>query len=83
MLEKVRSPKILFDILEILIYKRKLNLVKYNKKIQKRLHIDQSSYNKFILIKEMNDKYQLNIKGPEHNVLELEKIVKHMLSDYI
>ena len=57
--------------MKILEKKRKLNILKYNKEIMNRLNIQKNDFEDFILLKEFNEKYNLNIKDLEIDELNL------------
>ena len=81
MLNKVRSIKILNIILGILKKRIELKLIKYNKKTIKKLNIKKEDFEQFILPKEMNLKFNLNIKDIDINGLNLEN--KNLVNDII
>ena len=62
MLNNIKSIKILNIILGLLKKRLKLKLLKYNKKMRNKLNIAKEDYEQFILLKEMNLKFNLNIK---------------------
>ena len=81
MLNKIRSIKILNIILGILKKRIELKLIKYNKKKIKKLNIKKEDFEQFILLKEMNLKFNLNIKDIDINGLNLEN--KNLVNDII
>ena len=81
MLNKVRSLKILNIILGILKMRIKLKLLKYNKKILKKLNIKKEDFEQFIFLKEINRKFNLNIKDIDIKELNLEN--KNLVTDII
>ena len=72
MLNKVRSIKILNIIIGYLKMRIKLNLFKYNKKMINKLNIKKEDFEQFILLKEMNLKFNLDIKDIDIKELNLE-----------
>ena len=71
MLDKIRSLKILNIIFRNIRKKSKLNILKYNKKIQDKLNIDMKDFKDFKLLKELNQKFNLDIKDTEVTRLNL------------
>ena len=61
MLNRVQSKYILDKIFENIRNKRKWNIVKYNKRIRDRLDIDKKIFEEYLILKEFNMKYDLNI----------------------
>ena len=72
MLNKVKSLKILNIILGILKKRIELKILKYNKKIMNKLKIKKEDFEQFILLKELNFKFNLDIKDIDINELDLE-----------
>ena len=70
MLNKIRSIKILNIILGILKKRIELKLLKYNKKIMNKLNIKKEDFEQFILLKDMNIKFNLDIKD-----IDIEKLL--------
>jgi Leucine-rich repeat (LRR) protein len=68
MLDNVKSKYILEAIFECMRNKKKLNILRFNKRIKKRLNITKEDYDKFIL-EEFNFMYNLNI---DINIKEYE-----------
>ena len=62
MLDNVKSKYIVKEIFENIKNKRKLNIVKYNKRIKIKLDIDKEDFEIYITLKEFNNKYYINIK---------------------
>ena len=52
--------------------KRKLNIIKYNKKILNRLDINKEHFENYIALKEFNNKYDINIEDIDIKELNLE-----------
>ena len=65
MLDKVRSKYIIEKIFGNIKNKRKLNIIKYNKRILLRLNINREHFKKYILLKEFNKKFHTNIEDIE------------------
>ena len=72
MLNNVKSISILNIILGLLKKRIKLKLVKYNKKFINKLYIMKEDFEQFILLKEINLKFNLNIKDIDIKELSLE-----------
>ncbi len=62
MLEKIRSTYIIDIIFNNLRNKRKLNIIKYNKKTIFRLNIKEEDFKVYSFLKEFNEKYNSNIE---------------------
>ena len=58
MLSKIRSNYILKQLLEMIRYKRKLNIIKYNKRIKIKLNIKKEDFKVYIALKKFNNKYR-------------------------
>ena len=72
MFRKIRSNKILGDIFGKMRFMRKLKIVIYNKEIQKRLYITQETFETFNVIKQMNQKFNLNIKDIDQSEIKID-----------
>ena len=84
MLNKVRSIKILNIILVTLKKRIELKLLKYNKKIMNKLNINKEDFEQFILLKEMNLKFSLDIKDIDIKELDLRnKALEIDIIDYL
>ena len=81
MLNNIRSRKILNIILGALKKRIELKLFKYNKKMINKLNITREDFEQFILLKEMNLKFNLDIKDIDIKELNLEN--KNLDSDII
>ena len=73
MLNRVNSKYILDKIFENMRNKRKLNIVKYNKRIRDRLDIDKKNYEEYMILNEFNMKYDLNIEDFDIKELNLRR----------
>ena len=62
MLNKVRSLKTLNIIIALLKKRIELKLFKYNKKMINKLNIEKEDFEQFTVLKEMNLKFNLDIK---------------------
>ena len=71
MLNNIKSKKILNIILGTLKKRIELNLFKYNKKMINKLNITKDDFEQFILLKDMNLKFNLNIKDIDIKELNL------------
>ena len=59
MLDKVKSKNTLKKIFERIKNKRKLNIIKYNKRIKIKLDINKEDFEIYITFKEFNNKYNI------------------------
>ena len=73
MLENVKSTYIIKEIFEKIKNKRKLNIIKYNKRILVRLNINKEEFEIYITLKEFNNKYNTNIEDIDEKELNLSK----------
>ena len=71
MLVKIRSKYIIKEIFNNMKNKRKLNIIKYNKKILGRLNINKEQFENYITLKEFNNKYYTNIEDIDLKELNL------------
>ena len=71
MLDKLKSKCILKKIFEIIKRKRKLNIIKYNKRISFKLNINKEDFEIYIILKEYNKKYNTNIDDIDSKELDL------------
>ena len=62
MLDNVKSEYIVKEIFKKIKNKRKLNIIKYNKRIKNRLNISKDDFEIYINLKEFNIKYKTNIE---------------------
>ena len=62
MLDNVKSKYILKEIFVNIKNKRKLNIIKYNKKLKINLDINEKNLEIYITLKEFNNKYKINIE---------------------
>ena len=72
MLNNIKSKKILNIILRTLRKRIELKIFKYNKGMQKKLNIRKEDFEKFKFLKEINTKFNLDIKDIENQELNLE-----------
>ena len=61
MFDNVKSKYILKEIFEKMKNKRKLNIIKYNKRIKFKSNINKKDFEIYISLREFNDKYNTNI----------------------
>ena len=73
MLDKVKSKNILKVIFEMIKNKRKVNIIKYNKRIMIKLNINKEDFEIYITLKKFNNKYNTNIEDIDIKVLNLRK----------
>ena len=71
MLDNVKSKFIFKEIFEKIKNKRKLNIIKYNKRIKIGLNINKEYYEIYINLKEFNNKYNTNIDDIDIKELNL------------
>ena len=72
MLDKVKSKNIIKKIFGNMRNKRKLNIIKYNKRILIRLNINKEQFENYIILKQFNEKYNTNIEDIDIKQLNLE-----------
>ena len=73
MLDKIKSKFILKNIFRKIKNKRKLNIIKYNKRILNRLNIVKEDFEMYIRWKELNYKYKTNIEDLDIKELDLSR----------
>ena len=71
MLDSVKSIYLLIKIFEKIKNKRKLNIIKYNKRIKDKLEIHKEDFEIYVILKEFNNKYNTNIENNEIKELNL------------
>ena len=76
MLKEIKSTFILKHIFNNIKNKKKLKIIKYNKKILKRLDITIENYESYCLIKKFNSKFDLEIE--DIDIKELDLIGKNI-----
>ena len=72
MLENVKSKNIIKEIFRNMRNKRKLNIIKYNKRMLSRLNINKDQFENYIILKEFNQKYNINIEDIDIKQLNLK-----------
>ena len=72
MLDNVKSKNIIKEIFGYMRNKRKLNIIKYNKRILIRLNINKEQFENYIILKQFNEKYNTNIEDIDIKQLNLE-----------
>ena len=78
MLDNLKSKYILKEILEKIQNKRKLNIIKYNKRIKAKLNINKEDFEIYMTLKEFNNKYKTNIEDIDIRELNLsEKYIEN------
>ena len=73
MLDNVKSKYIIEEIFEKIKNKRKLNIIKYNKRMLLRLNIRGKDFGVFLILKEFNQIYHKNIEDIDIKQLNLNK----------
>ena len=73
MLDNVMSKYIVKEIFENIKNKRKLNIIKCNKKIKMKLDINKKDFEIYITLKEFNNKYNINIEDIDIKELKLNR----------
>ena len=71
MLNNIKSKYIVKEIFEKIKNKRKLNIIKYNKRIKDKLNIHKEDFEIYVILKEFNNKYNTNIENNEIKELNL------------
>ena len=71
MLDNVKSKYIVKEIFENIKNKRKLNIIKYNKRIMIKSDINKKDFEIYITLKEFNNKYNINIEDIDIKELNL------------
>ena len=74
MLDNLKSKYILKEILEKIKNKRKLKIIKYNKRINAELDINKEDFEIYKTLKEFNNKYKTNIEDIDIRELNLSGI---------
>ena len=72
MLDNVKNNNIIKEIFGNMRNKRKLNIIKYNKRILIRLNINKEQFENYIILKEFNEKYNTDIEDIDIKQLNLE-----------
>ena len=67
----MKSKYILQEIFEKIKNKRKLNIIKYNKRVMIKLDINKEDFETYITLKEFNVKYNTNIQDIDIKTLNL------------
>ena len=75
MLNVIKNISVLKLIFGNLKKKRKLQLIKYNKTFLHKLKIKIKDFHDYLLLKEINQKFDINIKDVDIEVLDLENRV--------
>ena len=84
MLNGIKSPNILAIVLEPLKKRIKLKIIKYNKTIKDKLNINLKDYEEFKILKELNLKYETDIKDIETQILDIsDKQSGNEIFDYL
>ena len=71
MLDNVKSKNILKEIFVKIKNKRKINIIKYNKRTMVKLNINKEDFDIYITLKEYNTKYKTNIEDIDIKELNL------------
>jgi len=71
MLDNVKNKYILKKIFEKIKNKRKLKIIKYNRRIKVKLNINQEDFEIYITLKKFNNKYKVNIEDIDIKELNL------------
>ena len=84
MLDNIRSIKILNIILQIITKRKELNIFKKNKKMMNKLNIKKEDFEQFLILKEINLKFNLDIKDIDIKELNLgNKNLENDVIDYL
>ena len=73
MLRKIKSKKILKNIFKNLKNRIKLKILKYNKNLLFQLNIQKKDFENYLLLKEINPKYDLNIKDIDIDEFRIQR----------
>ena len=73
MLDNLKSKYILKEILEKIKNKRKLNIIKYNKRTKDKLNINKEDFEIYIALEKFNNKYKTNIEDIDIKELYLSE----------
>ena len=73
MLDNINIISLLEEIFKRVRNKRKLNLIKYNKRMLMRLNINKQEFEIYTKLKEFNNKYSTNIEDIDVKELNLNK----------
>ena len=71
MLDNIKSNLIMIIIFNNLKNKRKIKLVKYNKRMMNRLNITEANFREYEILQEFNNKYETNIEDIDIKKLKL------------
>jgi len=71
MLNKIRSNFILNNIFKTIKNRIKMNIIKYNKKIQNKLYITKEDFEIYASLKEFNEAFNFNIRDIDIEELDL------------
>ena len=71
MLDNVNSKYIIEEIVGKLKNKRKLKIIKYNKRLLSRLNINKKNFELYAKLKEFNDKYKTKINDIDNTELNI------------
>ena len=73
MLGNIENKYILTAIFEFMRNKKKLNIIRFNKRIKEKLNIKKEDYKVYELLEEFNKKYNLNIEDIDIKELNLNE----------
>ena len=76
MLNKIRSNFILSKIFKHIKNRTKINIIKYNRKIQNKLFIKKEDFDIYISLKKLNETFNCNIRDIDIEELDLNKKIK-------
>ena len=83
MLNNIKSIIILKIVFQNMTKLKRLKILNHNKVLLNKLNIEQKDYYEYYLIKELNKKYELNIKDVDTTKIELsEKELKEDVFEY-
>ena len=71
MLNEIKRKNVLKIIFEKLRMKKILNLLKYNKRLLDKLKININDYKDYLVLKQLNDKFSLNIDNTKIQSLDI------------
>ena len=71
MLDKIKSEYIIKEIFNDMKNKRKLKIIKYNKRLYNKLDLGKKDFKVYEILQEFNKKYNINIEGIDIRELNL------------
>ena len=72
-MDKIKSKYIIKEIFNNMKNKRKLKIIKYNKKLYNKLDLEKKDFKVYEILQEFNNKYNINIEDIDIKELNLSK----------